>query len=238
MAVPNPARFGPESLALRSRILRTYVPDLSHPGYLDFCLRVQERFGCTDVIHIGDEVDNHAISYHEHDPDGMSAGGEAERALEELRKWYQAFPTVKVLVGNHGALPYRKAATHGLPKRFLKTYEEIWEAPPGWSWHDEFEKDGVLYLHGIGSSGQNGAINRAIQMRRSVVIGHLHSFGGIQYHSNGLDTIFGLNVGCGIDVNAYAMAYSRPYARKPTLGCGVVLEEGRMGLFVPMATST
>jgi len=84
MAVPNPARFGPESLALRSRILRTYVPDLSHPGYLDFCLRVQERFGCSDVIHIGDEVDNHAISYHEHDPDGLSAGSEAELHLSPV----------------------------------------------------------------------------------------------------------------------------------------------------------
>ena len=30
------------------------------------------------------------------------------------------------------------------------------------------------------------------------------------------------------------MAYGRAFVRKPTLGCGVVLDGGRTGLFVPM----
>lgn len=203
-------------------------------GYLEFCQRVRDRFQCDTVIHIGDEVDNHAISYHESDPDRLSAGDEAERAMEELRKWYAAFPKVTVLVGNHGALPFRKAMTHGLPRRFLRTYEEIWEAPEGWRWTDEYEKDGVLYVHGTGTSGRNAAINRAVQARQSVVMGHSHSFGGVQYNSNGKDVIFGLNVGCGVDIKSYAMAYGRTFPAKPTLGCGVVLDKGRMGLFVPM----
>jgi predicted phosphodiesterase len=204
------------------------------PGYLDFCRSVQERFGCGQIVHIGDEVDNHAISYHEKDPDGMSAGSEAERALERMRRWYEAFPVVDVLVGNHGALPFRKAKTHGLPKRFLRAYEEVWEAPDGWRWHDELERDGVLYVHGTGSGGKNGALNRSIATRMSVVMGHSHSYGGVQYSSNGRNQIFGMNVGCGVDISAYAMSYGKVYPRKPTLGCGVVMQEGQMGLFVPM----
>lgn len=211
----------------------THAP-FTHKNYLDHCQRVRDRFQCELVVHIGDEVDNHALSYHEHDPDGQSAGDEAVRAMEELRKWYKAFPDVNVMIGNHGALPFRKAMTHGLPKRFLKAYEDVWEAPEGWKWMTEWEHDGVLYTHGTGSSGQNGAINRAVQSRQSVVIGHLHSFGGVQYHANGTDTIFGMNAGCGIDVNAYAMAYGKAWARKPTLGCGVVLDKGKTGLFIPM----
>jgi hypothetical protein len=40
----------------------------------------------------------------------------------------------------------------------------------------------------VGSSGKNGALNHAIQMRQSVVIGH--SYSGVQYNSNGRDIIF------------------------------------------------
>ena len=46
--------------------------------------------------------------------------------------------------------------------------------------------------------------------------------------------IFGMNVGCGIDIDAYAMEYSRPFPKRPTLGCGVVLDGGRVAIFVLM----
>ena len=51
-----------------------------HPDYLNFCYETFNRFGCSTIVHIGDEVDNHALSYHEHDPDGFGASREAELA--------------------------------------------------------------------------------------------------------------------------------------------------------------
>jgi hypothetical protein len=45
--------------------------------------------------------------------------------------------------------------------------------------------------------------------------------------------IFGMNVGCGVDVKAYAMAYGKVYPKKPTLGCGIVID-GKIALFIPM----
>lgn len=209
-----------------------------HPDYRDFCYEVFNKFGCGHILHIGDEVDNHAISYHEANPDGHSPGKESDLAYENLQKWYKTFPEVKVCVGNHSALHRRKAKTHGLPERFIKTYEEAWGAPGGWKWALQWEIDDVLYTHGTGSSGQNGAINRARDNRQSTVIGHIHSFGGVLYSASDKDLIFGLNVGCGIDIRSYAMEYGKDFAKRPTLGCGVVLDGGRIGLFVPMSLGT
>jgi hypothetical protein len=41
-------------------------------------------------------------------------------------------------------------------------------------------------------------------------------------------------VACGIDRKAYAFNYGRDFKDKPVLGCGVVLENGRIPMFVPM----
>ena len=56
-------------------IADTHCP-WEHPGYLDFCNDIKKRVKCTQVVHIGDLVDNHSISYHEHDPDGWSPADE------------------------------------------------------------------------------------------------------------------------------------------------------------------
>lgn len=204
-----------------------------HPDYRNFCYDVFDRFQANQIVHIGDEVDNHALSYHENNSEAHSATMEGELAQSAMNLWYKTFPKVDVIVGNHSALPHRKATTAGIPKRFIKSYEEIWNAPDGWNWHMEKVIDHVKYVHGVGSSGQNGAINRAIRSRQSTVIGHIHSFGGVNYHASENDIIFGLNVGCGIDVNKYAFEYGRPFVNKPTLGCGIVIN-GKQGFFIPM----
>ena len=160
----------------------THFP-FCHPKYLDFCYEVFNKFQCSEIVHIGDEVDNHAISFHETNPNGESASKEAIMAMQQLNIWYKRFPNVKVCIGNHSALHKRKAIANGLPERFIKSYEDAWEAPKGWKWALEWEIDGVLYTHGTGSSGQAGAINRARDARQSTVIGHIHSFGGVLYSS-------------------------------------------------------
>lgn len=213
------------------------IGDMHEPfcrkGYREFCEEIFNKFGCGQIVAIGDEVDNHAISYHETNPDGHSAGLEAELAQRAMNEWYKTFPNVKVCIGNHTALIERQAMTTGLPKKFIKSYKEIWEAPKGWEWALSWEIDNVIYTHGTGSSGQNGAINRARDNRQSTVIGHIHSFGGVLYSASDRDMIFGLNVGCGIDVNAYAMEYGKPFSKRPTIGCGVVIDS-RVGIFCPM----
>jgi len=214
-------------------IADTHAP-FTHPAYLEFCSEVFDKFHCGRIVHIGDEVDNHAISYHDKDPDGHSAGAEAEAAQAELRRWFDRFPEVHVCIGNHSELLYRKAKTHGIPKKFLKSFPEQWNAPKGWRWEWEWEFDGVLYQHGTGSSGKSAHEVTASNNRQSTVIGHVHSHAGIKYLASTKDLIFGMNVGCGLDIDAYAFAYGKHFAIRPILGCGVVLDGGRVAAFVPM----
>lgn len=202
-------------------------------GYLEFCRQMQEEFDCGTVIHIGDAVDNHAISYHEKDVTGMSAGQEFNLAKFKMKRWYHTFPNVRVCIGNHDALPFRKIFTAGLPKEWLKSYEELLEAPKTWKWDFVHQHNGVIYQHGTGLSGEMASINAARENRQSTVIGHLHTVCNTRYLASYKDIIFGASVGCGIDHTAYAFAYGRENTRKPVLACCVVLD-GKVPINLPM----
>lgn len=204
----------------------------AHPCYLRFCQDVFDDWQVDHVHFVGDVVDSHALGFWEHDPDGHSAAGEADLAAEQLVDWVRAFPEATVCIGNHDERHYRVAKKAGLPRRYLKTYSEVWHSP-GWKWDMHHLIDGVLYEHGTGSSGKDAAYNRAIAKRISLVMGHVHSFGGVKYSTNERDRIFGLNAGCGIDCEQYAFAYGKPFPTRPTLGCGIVID-GCQAFYEPM----
>jgi predicted phosphodiesterase len=191
-------------------------------GYLEFCQRIHKELKCDEVIHVGDLVDNHAISYHEHDPNGRSPIDEMEQTDKALQRWFKAFPSVKLCRGNHDHLVDRKGKTNGLPTRCFKDFRDIWNLPKSWKDDFHFIIDGVKYTHGTGYSGRMGHLNCAMDNRMSCVIGHLHSSAGIEYSANELDCIWGMNVGCGIDRKAYAFEYGRDIKQKPVLAAGVV----------------
>ena len=193
-----------------------------HKDYLAFCKRIHKSFKCRRVVHIGDLVDNHSISFHTHDPDGRSPADEMEQVDVELKPWFKAFPEVYICRGNHDNLVDRKSKHVGLPSRAFKNFRDIWNLPD--KWHDSFEWefDGVLYKHGTGYSGKFGHVQAAIDARQSCVIGHLHSSAGVEYIANSKQVMFGMNVGSGIDRKSYAMAYGKDFRRKPILSCGIV----------------
>jgi len=212
----------------------THIP-FEKEGYLEFCKRIYKECKCIDVVHIGDLVDNHAISYHEHDPNGWSPIKEMEEADKILKKWFKAFPKVKLCRGNHDILVDRKGKTIGLPPRCFKPFRDIWELPDGWVDDFQFVINNVCYVH-KGKGGKNGAINTALAKRMSTVIGHSHSRAGVAYSANEVDVIFGMDVGCGLDMNKYAFDYGRQFMDKPILGCGVVsyTRRGTNATFYPM----
>jgi predicted phosphodiesterase len=199
----------------------THLP-YEHPNYLDFCKWIHKTFKCTDVVHIGDLVDFHSISYHEHDPDGWSPDDEMSETDSHLSKWFKAFPNVKLCRGNHDRLVDRKSKTVGLPSRVFKSFRDIWRLPKGWVDEFTFCIDNVKYLHGTGYSGDFAHLKAAHDNRMSVVMGHLHSSCGIEYSANEEDCVFGMNVGCGIDRHALAFEYGRDFKKKPVLSCGIV----------------
>lgn len=203
-----------------------------HPNYLQFCYDTYTQNALDSVMFMGDVVDSHALSFYQHDPDGLSAGGELDAAKFCLREWILTFPSAKVCIGNHDCRHFRVAHKAGLPTRYLKDYKSVF-GTPGWNWKMEHIVDGVLYTHGTGVSGKNAALNLALQRRSSTVIGHVHSFTGVQYHCNSTSRIFGMNAGSGIDIAAYSFNYGQDFPVRPVLGVGIVLN-GKEARFVPM----
>ena len=193
-----------------------------HPRYLEFCRDTFRQWKVDKVVLIGDVVDHHALSFYEHDPDGLSASDEASAAVERLEAWKKAFPVADVTIGNHDERCFRAARRAGIPTRYLRNYADVFSTP-NWKWAFEFRHDGVLYEHGS-TTGKYAAINAALGKRTSLVMGHTHSFAGVLWHTNPTSRIFALQVGCGIDIDAYAFAYGKTYANRPVLGCGIVLD--------------
>ena len=206
----------------------------THKKALDFVCRTRDTYKCDVVIGIGDFFDCHAISYHEKDPDGDSCGVEMDKATFMASKWVKEFPTVYQIIGNHTDLLYRKAKTHGLSKKMIRTFNEAFGLPNTWMWDDEYEKDGVRYQHGTGKSGKYAYMNWATDNMQSTVTGHTHSSGGIGFTATNRQRVFGMGVGCLIDKKSYAMSYGKHFAKKPLLACGVVLDDGEQPVFVPM----
>ena len=210
----------------------THIP-FEKKGYLDFCNDTAKRFKCKRIIHIGDEVDNHALNYHEHDPDGLSPGDEFKKAKKRLKLWEKAFPRMEVVVGNHTCLMFRKAYTYGIPSGMLKTYNNIWDIK-GWEWVTELRVGGIFIRHKPGLKGGKYAhINYAAECRRSVIVGHIHSVLDCYHMFSETDAIFAMCVGCGIDRKAYAMHYGKEMSRKPAIGVGLLLEEN-IPFVIPM----
>lgn len=209
-----------------------------HVDYLAFCHSVFELNARglpserVRVIHVGDEVDQHTLGRWPADPNGRSGGDEVEEAKLRLRDWYAAFPQASVCVSNHSYRVFKKAQLAGIPSQFLKSLGEVYEAPPGWLWADRWIIDNVCFEHGEFVSGPTAALNAATQNRMSTVIGHQHTHAGVVYSASFHDEIWGMNVGCGIDIEAYAFRYGKALRKKPNLGCGIILNG--VPYFVPM----
>lgn len=210
---PNKSKLGKNVLV---------IGDLHLPftleGYLEHCIETYYKYNCDEVVFIGDIIDNHASSYHETDPDGHSAGQELKLAIQQVKKWYQAFPKATVIIGNHDRLIMRKAYSSGLSKLWIKDYSEVLGVP-GWNFVESIEIDDVLYIHGEGGVART----RARRDLCSIVQGHLHTQASVDWIVGKNFKIFACQTGCGIDARAYAMAYAKEFA-KPAIGCAVILK--------------
>ena len=109
----------------------------------------------------------------------------------------------------------------------MREYNDVLGVP-NWNFHTELEIDGVLYAHGEGGTAR-GKCKSDLQ---SVVQGHLHTQLYVEYVVGRNNRVFGMQVGCGIDHEAYAFGYAKA-GKKPAIGCGVVID-GKEAIAVPM----
>ena len=202
------------------------IGDLHEPfcldKYLEFCVSKYEQFDCTEVVFIGDIIDNHYSSYHETNADGMGGADELELAIERIARWYKEFPKATVIIGNHDRMIMRKAQTSSIPSKWIKSYKEVLQVP-GWNFVERYVKDGVQYLHGEGGTARTKC--KADMM--NTVQGHLHTQAYCEHYVGQNFRVFGMQIGAGINFSEYSFAYAKA-GKKPAIGCGVVLNNGKL----------
>ena len=200
----------------------THVP-YELDGYLDHCVQTFEDWGVDTVVHIGDLIDHHALSFHDSEPELQGAGGERICAIERLQPWYEAFPDLYLVNGNHDLIPERQLKKLGMDAQvWMRPLKEVYEMPEGWALVDEMYIDGVIYHHGYTSMGVNGFRRDAQDRMISTVSGHVHGNAGISATACDHRLVWGMATGCGIDVRQMAFAYGRHFRYKPIISCGIV----------------
>jgi predicted phosphodiesterase len=184
-------------------------------GYLEFCQRCFAEHNCNQVIFIGDLADHQYSSFHDSNPDLAGGKDELQYAIEEIHKWRDAFPIADCIIGNHDLIIARKLFKAGVPKQWLKSYNEV--LGTNWNWTERIVYDDVQYVHGQGGVASTKAKNDFM----STVQGHIHTKCFVEWFS-GQKRIFAMQVGCGVDRDSMAMSYAKAY-KFQQLACGVVI---------------
>lgn len=195
-----------------------------HPDTVAFLTAVKKKFKPNQRVKFtGDEVNWEKLSYHEHNPDLPSAKDELYLTRNSLKPIFKLFPNADIMESNHGALPFRKAVTMGIPSELIKPYKDILKAPKGWKWHMNHvfkTKLGPVFM----THGRSPAINKLSQSQgMSAIQGHYHSKSYISYWANEERLCFDMNVGALCDDRHLAMAYGRNSVYKSIIGVGVII---------------
>ena len=78
--LPQPYQGNPNNVLIIGDLHAPFIRE----GYLEFCRTEQEKWNCGTVVFIGDIIDGHSWSFHQHDVDGSSVKDEVKRAKSQL----------------------------------------------------------------------------------------------------------------------------------------------------------
>ena len=195
-----------------------------HKDAFVFLQHLKDKYDPTRVICMGDELDKHSLSYHDSDPDLSSAGDELTKSLPYVKKLHNMFPVMDILESNHGSLVWRKAKTHGIPRHYLKSYQDVLEVDEGWSWHFDLTIDlptgNKCYFH----HGKSADVTKlSQQMGMCAVQGHYHNDFKVTYWGNPVGLFWGLQTGCLVDDESYAFSYNNVNIKRPIIGTAVII---------------
>lgn len=220
-----------------SRIL--VIPDLHfpycHPDSLDFLAKIKKNLQPTRIINLGDELDYHAMSFHNSDPDLDSSGKELLNGIALISGLKELFPKMDLLESNHGSMAYRKAKFNGMPRHLLKSYTQVLEVDNDWQWYDQLvlsfpNGQRCKFIHGISAN----ILTASQSIGMSLVSGHYHSQFELRYWNNGSGLNFGIISGCLIDDKSLAFAYNKLFPKRPIMGATFI--ENGIPQLIPMLT--
>lgn len=204
-----------------------------HPDALDFLQHLKDKYNPTRVICLGDEMDKHALSFHDSDPDLPSAGDELRMSLPVIAKLKEMFPVMDILESNHGSLLYRKAHAFGIPKHYLKSYNDVLGVDSDWKWYYDITVDlpngNKCYLH----HGKSSNVTKTSQtMSMCAAQGHFHETFKVEYWGNPVALYWAMQAGCLIDDKSYAFNYNNVNLKRPIIGTGLIINS--MPILEPM----
>lgn len=205
------------------------IPDIhapyQHKDSLLFLRAVKESFPIDLVVNLGDELDYHAMSFHDSDPNLESAGTELEMGKVLLRELHKLFPELLLCHSNHGSMVFRRAKAHGIPVQLIKRYRDIVfpeHGAPGWSWAYSWRVNTplgtVMFQHQSSNVLSDAAHNGC-----NLIVGHSHGNFGVDYSASSAHLYYGGYAGCLIDKDSLAFAYGKNSSKKPIVGCMVIL---------------
>jgi len=204
-----------------------------HPDMFAFLEAIKKKHSPTVVVNIGDEIDNHDLSFHDSDKDLPSAGDELQIAIKKIKRLEKLFPTMTLVDSNHGSLAIRRFKHHGIPMKFLATNQQIYGVSTKWQWVNELNLTlpngtNCYFVHGISKNGKQLATQRGT----NVVQGHYHTEFRIDYASNPSNLLWSMQVGCLIDKKSLAFAYDKLNLQRPVIGVGMIINS--LPVLIPM----
>jgi predicted phosphodiesterase len=196
-----------------------------HQDLIPFLTYLKNKYKPTRVICLGDELDKHSLSYHEHDPDLPSAGDELRRSLPVVKQLQELFPKMDIIESNHGSLVWRKAKTAGIPKHYIKAYNDVLGVGDSWKWYFDLTitlpNGQNCYIH---HGKTNDVVRLSQQMGMCAVQGHYHEGFKIDYWGNPNGLYWAMQTGCLVDDNALAFNYNNVNIKRPIVGTGLIID--------------
>jgi len=209
-----------------------------HPDAFKFLETLKKKYKPDHVVNIGDELDMHAMSMHDSDPDLFSAGHELAAAISYIQQLEKIFPKMTIVHSNHSSMLFRRALKHGVPKGYLRDYNEYLGVSSNWKWVEDHTidlSDGTrcFFTHGLSAD----VLKVAMQYGYNVVQGHYHTKFLISYFSNPDALVWGMQCGSLINQKSMAFNYAKNFKTRFIVGTGMILN-GQPKLFPMVLNKT
>lgn len=221
---PNVHRYIDEDNSRVLLISDLHIP-YHHKDSFKFLKYLKDKYNPTRVVCLGDELDKNQLSYHEKDPDLPSAGDELRQSQKYIKELYKLFPKMDIIESNHGSLVWRKAKTFGIPKHYIKSYQDVLGVSDSWKWSFDLTltlpNGNKCYIH---HGKTNNVIRLSQQMGMCAVQGHYHESFKIDYWGNPTGLYWGMQCGCLVDDNSLAFSYNNTNIKRPVIGTGLIID--------------
>jgi predicted phosphodiesterase len=171
------------------------------------------------VFTTGDLTDQKSWSRFMKEPDDDNPENEWRKTVHASKQLAKMFPNLVIRRSNHDIRYMKKAAEAGLVKSMMRTLPELFPYK-GWTWeldNDPYMIGNIAFMHGDELSGSVKAKVQSLGM--NVVQGHTHK-AEIIYNCTFNRRLWGMDVGCMVDVKSAAFDYAARNLTKVWVGHG------------------